>query len=69
MSEPKMLTYKDAADLLGLQLGTLYAMVSRRQVPHVRLGRRLVRFDAVSLDEWVRARRVDVMEVEERHPA
>lgn len=53
-----LLTYKDAADLLGLRPGTLYAMVSRHQIPHVRLGKRLVRFDAAELNQWLNERRV-----------
>jgi hypothetical protein len=32
---------------------------SRRQIPHVRIGRRLVRFSRIDLDRWVQARVVD----------
>lgn len=51
-----LLAYKDAANILGLPLGTLYALVSRRQIPHVRLGKRLVRFDQGQLAAWVSSR-------------
>ena len=54
----ELITYGQAASYLGLKKGTLYAMVSRRQIPHVRLGPRLVRFDAEELRGWVEARRV-----------
>ena len=54
----ELITYSQAARYLGLKMGTLYAMVSRRQVPHVRLGPRLVRFDPQELQEWVEARRI-----------
>ncbi len=56
----ELLTYAEAGELLGLKLSTLYAMVSRRQLPHVRLGGRLVRFDRAELESWIAARRVPV---------
>jgi excisionase family DNA binding protein len=48
-----LMSYADAALFLGLPIGTLYAMVSQRGVPHVRLGPRLVRFSRVALERWV----------------
>lgn len=51
--------YRQAADHLGVKVGTLRAWVSRRQVPHYRLGGRLVVFDLAELDEWLRAKKVD----------
>jgi len=53
-----MMDYYEAAAYLGLSKGTLYAMVSRRQIPHVRLGPRLVRFSRAELDAWLDARTV-----------
>jgi excisionase family DNA binding protein len=53
-----LLTYAQASTHLNLKLGTLYALVSQGRVPHVRLGRRLVRFSPTSLDAWLRAHAV-----------
>jgi excisionase family DNA binding protein len=55
MSQPhkKLLTYKEAARFLSMPVGTLYAMVHERRVPHLRLSRRLVRFSEAELDEWL----------------
>jgi excisionase family DNA binding protein len=53
-----LLTYEEAAKALNLKLGTLYALVAQSRVPHVRLGRRLVRFSRAELDEWLRRHRV-----------
>lgn len=50
------LTYQQTAAYLGLSVGTLYSMVARHQIPHVRLGRRLVRFPKRELDAWLAAR-------------
>ena len=60
MIEDELLTYKAAAAWLGLKPGTIYSMVSRREIPHVRLGKRLVRFSRAELDAWLRARSVAV---------
>jgi excisionase family DNA binding protein len=53
-----MMGYKDAAEFLGLPLGTLYSLVSARRIPHVRYGTRLVRFEREALVAWQAARRV-----------
>lgn len=58
-----LLTYAQAAKLLNLKLGTLYALVSENRVPHLRLGRRLVRFSATELLGWLRSRAVPVSDV------
>lgn len=48
-----LLTYKAAAELLRMRIGTLYALVSQHRIPHVRLGGRLVRFRRAELRRWV----------------
>ncbi len=48
-----MLNYRQAAELVGVPLGTMYAWVNRRQIPHVRLGGRLVRFRREALEAWL----------------
>lgn len=52
--KPKYLKYKAAAELLGLPIGTLYSMVSRNVIPHVRLTDRIVLFDEDELLKWVK---------------
>ena len=54
-----LLTYEEAAELLGLKLGTLYSLVSTRRIPHVRLSGRLVRFERSTLEEYIAERRVN----------
>ena len=55
-----MLTYKEAAKVLGVPVGTLYSWVHLKKVPHVRLSSRFVRFDADRLQEWMAAQTVEV---------
>lgn len=57
---PSLLTYGEAAAFLRMKLPTLYSKVSRREIPHVRLSGRDVRFDVAELSAWLDARRVRV---------
>ena len=58
MKTKKLLTYAEAAELTSLPLGTLYHRVSKKEIPHLRLGRRLVRFDAEEITRWLKAQEV-----------
>ena len=47
------LNYKQAAELVGVPIGTLYSWVCRGQIPHHRYGRRLIRFTKEELEAWM----------------
>ena len=53
-----LITYDEAAKRLGLTLGTLYALVHTGRIPHVRLGKRLVRFRPAELERWLESNSV-----------
>jgi excisionase family DNA binding protein len=53
------LNYKQAAELLGVPVGTLYAWVFQGKIPHHRFGKRLVRFLKQDLDIWAAKHRVE----------
>ena len=55
----EMLSYKQAAERLGVPLGTVYSWVCKQKIPHHRFGPRLVRFDREQLDEWIANHRVE----------
>lgn len=55
---PRLVDYATAARYLGVPIGTLRSMVSRGQVPHVRLSARVVRFELADLDALIETRRV-----------
>jgi excisionase family DNA binding protein len=38
---------------LGLKPGTIDMLVHRGQIPFVRLGKRIVRFDPAEIEKWV----------------
>jgi len=50
------LKYIEAAAFLNVPVGTLYAMVSRGTIPHIRISRRLVRFSKKELEQWLKER-------------
>ena len=58
MTPDEMITYAEVAAMTGLPLGTLYAMVAQKRIPHVRLGLRLVRFRRVEIEAWLAAHHV-----------
>ena len=51
--EDKLLTYAELATFLSMPVGTVYYLVHRRQIPFVRLGRRLVRFRRSQIEQWL----------------
>lgn len=50
------LTYDQIASELGVPKATVYAWVHRKQIPFIRLGKRLVRFSRQAISEWIRER-------------
>jgi excisionase family DNA binding protein len=50
-----LLTCAQAVELLGIPVGTMYALVSQKRIPHVRFGPRFVRFSTAELRVWIRA--------------
>lgn len=53
----RLLDIKDVAIYTGLSVHTLYAMVSQRRIPFVKLGR-LTKFDREMLDKWIKQQTV-----------
>ena len=53
-----LLNYAETSQLLGVKTNTLYAWVSRRVIPFVRLSPRVVRFRPEDLEAWVNERNV-----------
>jgi excisionase family DNA binding protein len=62
MQKPEMLSYRDAARMLGVPVSTVYGWAHRRQIPHLRLSSRMVRFRRDELEKWLEARYVPAVE-------
>jgi excisionase family DNA binding protein len=56
--EIENLNYKQVAELLGVPIGTVYSMVFRQQLPHLRIGPRNVRFVKSEIKSWINSRRI-----------
>lgn len=48
-----LLTYKQLSKVTGINLHTLYTLVQRNKIPHIRLGPRTVRFDTAKIEKWI----------------
>lgn len=57
-SDNDLVGYEIAERITGVRRTTLASMVHRRQIPYVRLGKRIVRFSPSELRSWVDSRRV-----------
>lgn len=53
----RLVTVEDIATYTGLSIHTVYTMVSQRRIPYVKVGR-LVKFDLVLLDAWIKQQTV-----------
>jgi excisionase family DNA binding protein len=51
----KLLTSKEAADILGIHPKVLERMAKRREVPALKVGK-FWRYRASALDEWINSR-------------
>ncbi len=57
-TQPRLMTYAETAVRLSVPIGTLYAWVHERKIPHIRLSARTVRFEASEIEAWLSKRRV-----------
>ncbi len=55
-----LLSYQQASAVLGIAVGTLYALVHQKRIPHIRLSGRMVRFHPDALHAWLEERIVSV---------
>ena len=51
----ELLNYKQASSLLNIPISTLYALVSKEQIPFFRASKRIVRFSKSELETWLKA--------------
>ena len=57
--ETKLMTYEQLCQRYGFKRGTVYSLVHEGRIPHIRLGRRFVRFDAKAIDAWIQSRSIE----------
>jgi len=57
MVKKRLLIVKEASEYLGITENALYCMVYRRQIPFVKIGKRL-KFDKIDLDKWIEKQKI-----------
>lgn len=53
-----LMTYADVEKRTGIKVGTLYWTVANKEIPHVRLGKRMVRFRRAEIEQWLQSHSV-----------
>lgn len=66
MASEKILTLAEVAKLLSVHPITVYRMIKEGRLPAFRIGR-VLRFDAVQLEEWLRAKEAKTRAKKPRH--
>lgn len=51
-----MITTKEAAELLGVSVWTVYHWTADGYIPHYKLGAKLNRYDADEITQWAKKR-------------
>lgn len=52
----KLLSIREASEILGVKVSTLYSWIHQGFIPHLKLGR-LVKFSESDLSQWTEARK------------
>lgn len=52
--------YEFASDLTGIKTSTLYVLVHKRRIPHLKINRRFIRFSKGDLLKWLEQHKVEV---------
>ncbi len=61
--KPPLMDMPTAAEHLGVTKNTLYAWVSQKRIPYVKIGR-LTKFDERDIDNWIEERKVRAISYE-----
>lgn len=63
-----LLTYKQLSERLNIKTTTLYSLVARGEIPHIRIAKRIVRFDPETIDQWIGVAKKEDQKKEEEGP-
>ena len=53
MNDDRLLHVREAAQFLGVAVGSLYHMVSQQRIPCIHLSKRCLRFRLSDLEAWI----------------
>ena len=52
-STPRLITYNQLEQRYGIKVATAVSLVREGRIPHVRFGRRFIRFDVEQIEAWI----------------
>lgn len=52
------ITAQEAADYIGVHIDTIYTMVRQKEIPHIRVRRRIL-FKVESIDAWLHQQEIN----------
>lgn len=58
MSIPKLLTTEQVAELLGLEVATVWKKAQRGQIPVIKISKRCYRYDPVKIAQWLEEKEI-----------
>jgi len=64
----KLLSVKELSERTGLSIWTIYELVERKRIPHLRLGSRKIYFREEQIIQWLEAKEVKPDRIEKFYP-
>jgi len=61
LEEDLIMDYPMASKFIGVKQDTLYVLVMQKRIPHIRLGKRFVRFSKLDLIKWMESLKQEVV--------
>jgi predicted DNA-binding transcriptional regulator AlpA len=58
-TEPLLIKAPDAARILSISERKLWSLTASRQVPSVRIGKKMVRYSIEELQEWIQSKKCE----------
>jgi len=65
----KLLSVKELSKRTGLSIWTIYELVERKRIPHLRLGSRKIYFREEQINQWLEEKEIKPKQIEKFYPA
>lgn len=58
MDDEKLMTVKEVAKVFSLGEPVIYQLIREKRIPHIRLGRRFIRFKCKDVKQWIESKKI-----------
>jgi len=55
----KLLDIDELSQILGVKKSTVYNWISQNKIPHIKIGKRILKFRAKDIEAWIEAKSVN----------